>query len=136
MSLVLTEEFKEKTFEEILSSLRIIDTIKSSLSSLTISLLAAGFASVEGQDCRVSDILLNDQMYDYLKVLCKDYIDLEYDTEVIKKGQTAYMWGATILVSKIMPDNTALLLSEPRYKIAAILKTNGIENEEHTQTNK
>ena len=59
----LIEDLKDKTYEEFIESLTIKRTIKSPIPSLTLELLADGFAVIERQEYRVNEILMGVKAY-------------------------------------------------------------------------
>lgn len=118
----LFEELKNKDFEDFIKPLRIKKTIKSPINNLSPGMLADGFSVIEAQDLLVKEVLMNAYTYADLRKYGKNILDLETDVKRLKEGIMAYLWGATIIVLKKIPEHTAIVLSEPAEKLAVILK--------------
>jgi hypothetical protein len=121
---MLTNE--EKTYEELIQILTIKSTLITPKFGLSIlSILADGFHVVEKFDLLVNEVIMNAGTYNDIRKIGKDCIDFEFSAEKLKKGIIAHIWGATILVTKSLPDKTILILPEssPETKtFAAILR--------------
>lgn len=118
----LIEDLKEKTYEDFLKSLTIKKTIKSPMPLMTLSFFADGFAEIKRQENRVNEVLINPITYTSIRKMKHNFIDFKTQRESLLKEIGAYLWGACINISKKIPDNTILLLTEPKYKTTTILK--------------
>lgn len=124
----ITERLQKGTYEDFIGSLTIKKTIKSPISTLTRSLLSDGFAIIESDEILVNEILMNPRTYSDIRKFKRNTIDYETATELLKQGIMGYIWGATIRVSRKVPDHTILILSIPDYNRATIIKMQKKDN--------
>jgi len=122
MSLILEENLKEKTYKEFYESLTIQKVIKRAL-PLSISILSDGFAEIESKNLRVNEILLSAKSFAELRAQERSLIDPECKTKNLEKGIMGYLWGASIVVARTIPDNITFILSELEPKKTVILNT-------------
>lgn len=121
-----TDELDNISYEDFIKTLNVLTIIKSPIITMeTPSFIADGFSKLEEKEERITEILLNARTYSHFRKLSSDMIDVETSAENIRKGIMAYMWGAVIIVRKVIPENTAILLSESRK--AVILQFEKIE---------
>lgn len=118
----LVEDLKKKTYKEFLKSLIIKKIINSAIPSVTPNLFADGFAEIECREYRVNEVLMNTKTYAEIRKMKYNFVDHETERKNLLKGMMAYLWGACIIVSQRIPDDTILILSEPEYNMATILK--------------
>ncbi len=118
----LSKELKDIEYEEFIKSLNIRKIIKSPIPNFIPDILADGFAEIEKHENRVNEVLMNSRSYVDIRKFCKDSIDMETRKESIRNGIMGYMWGATVIISRKIPDNTVLVLSEPEHRQIAIMQ--------------
>jgi len=118
----LSENLKEKTYKEFLDSLIIKKTIKSPLNSFKPEMLADGFAELEKDELRINEIVMDVRSYADFRKFGLNILTPETEIELLKQGIMAHIWGAFIVVKKLIPEHTALILSEPKKRTATILK--------------
>lgn len=82
---------------------------------LTPSALADAFADVEKWDLRVSRIFMNAKDYTDIRKFGRDILDIESQAVLLKTGLMAYLWGAQIIVSRIVPVGTVYVCAEPEF---------------------
>jgi len=126
---MFAEELDQKTYDEFIKTLNILNTLKSPLIiDQTTPFLADGFSRIEEKDELVIEVLSNARTYVHFRKFSADMIDIEYKKENIKRGIMGYIWGANIIVRKAIPDNTVILLSESRN--ATILQFENVKNKD------
>ena len=113
-----------KTYEELIQTLTIRATLTTPKFGMSIqAALADGFHEIEKESLRINEIIMNARTYMDIRKLGHDWIDFETSAEKLNRGILAFIWGAAILVTKAVPDNTILLLPEPDTKnIVVILR--------------
>lgn len=83
--------------------------------NLTSTALADGFATIERNDLRVAYIFVNPQDFSDIRKWDRDTLDPESQGELLKTGVRSSLWGAKIVVSRIVPIGTVYLTCEPEF---------------------
>ena len=83
--------------------------------NLTSSALADGFAAIERNDLRVAYIFCNAQDFSDIRKWDRDTLDPESQGELLKTGVRSSVWGAKIVVSRVVPRGTIYLTCEPEF---------------------
>jgi hypothetical protein len=122
------------TYDEFIKSLTITEELQLACSCFSISLLAEGFAKIEKNDLRVAEVYLNAMNYSDVRKWGRDTLDIETLASELRKGIMAHCWGAHLIVSKKMPPNTVLILSEEQARVGCILHL--IKEEEGAKINR
>jgi hypothetical protein len=83
--------------------------------NLTANALADAFANVERTDMRVANVFLNAKDYADLRKWDRDTLDIETQAVLLKTGLMATVWGAKLIVSRIVPEGTVYVCGEPEF---------------------
>jgi len=82
---------------------------------ITPAVLADAFADIEKWDLRVSRIFMNARDYTDIRKFGRDILDIESQAVLLKTGLMAYLWGAQIIVSRIVPVGAVFVCAEPEF---------------------
>ena len=83
--------------------------------NLTANVLADAFAAVERTDLRVANLFMNARDFADLRKLDRDTLDVETQAVLFKTGLVASIWGARIIVSRLVPEGTVYVCAEPEF---------------------
>ena len=83
--------------------------------NLTANALADAFANVERTDIRVATVFLNAKDYADLRKWDRDTLDIETQAVLLKTGLMATLWGAKLIVSRIVPEGTVYVCGEAEF---------------------
>jgi len=83
--------------------------------NLTANVLADAFANVESTDLRVANVFMNAKDFADLRKLDRDTLDTETQAVLWKTGLVATIWGARIIVSRIVQPGTVYVCAEPEF---------------------
>lgn len=83
--------------------------------NLTANALADAFANVERTDIRVATVFLNAKDYADLRKWDRDTLDIETQSILLKTGLMATLWGAKLIVSRIVPEGTVYVCGESEF---------------------
>jgi hypothetical protein len=83
--------------------------------NLTANALVDAFANVERSDMRVAHVFLNAKDYADLRKWDRDTLDIETQAKLLKTGLMATLWGAKLIVSRIVPEGTVYVCGEPEF---------------------
>lgn len=84
--------------------------------NLTANALADAFANIERTDIRVATVFLNAKDYADLRKWDRDTLDIETQAVLLKTGLMATLWGAKLIVSRIVPEGTVYVCGEADQK--------------------
>ena len=109
----LYEELNKKGYEGFIQTLKILQTFEALSPANILPLIANSFKKIEDKDFIVSNIFMSNTTYAILRKLDKGvyFLDEETNKDTVKKGITAYLWGANLHTTEI-PDNKILLISD------------------------
>jgi len=79
------------------------------------AVLADAFALIERHDLRVARIYMNARDYADLRKFGRDILDIETQATLLKTGLMATLWGAQIIVSRLVPVGTVYICAEPEH---------------------
>ena len=82
---------------------------------LTPSDLADAFARIERWDLRVARVFANALDYADIRKWGRDVLDIESQAALLKTGLMATVWGAQVIVSRIVPAGTIYVCAEPEF---------------------
>lgn len=82
---------------------------------ITPDVLADSFADIERHDLRVARIFMNAKDYTDVRKFGRDILDVESQAALLATGLMANLWGAKIIVSRIVPVGQVYVLAEPEY---------------------
>lgn len=77
------------------------------------AVLADAFAMIETHDLRVARVFCNAKDYADLRKLNRDILDPESQRDLLKTGLMGTIWGAQIIVSRLVPVGTVYCCAEP-----------------------
>lgn len=83
--------------------------------NLTANALADAFGEIERSDLRVANVFMNAKDYKDLRKWDRDTLDIETQAVLLKTGLMATIWGAKIIVSRIVPEGTVYCCAEPEF---------------------
>jgi hypothetical protein len=83
--------------------------------NLTSNALADAFANVDRTDIRVANVFLNAKDFSDLRKWDRDTLDMETQGVLLKTGLMATLWGAKLIVSRIVPEGTVYVCGEPEF---------------------
>lgn len=77
------------------------------------SVLADAFAEIERHDLRVARIYMNATDYADIRKFGRDILDIESQASLLKTGLQATLWGAQIIISRLVPAGFVYVCCEP-----------------------
>ena len=80
---------------------------------LSGAVLADAFAYIERHDLRVARVFMNARDYADLRKFGRDILDIETQRDLLKTGLMGTLWGAQIIVSRLVPPGTVYVCCEP-----------------------
>jgi len=80
---------------------------------ITGAVLADAFSLVERHDLRVARIFMNARDYADLRKFGRDILDIESQAALLKTGLMGTLWGAQVIVSRLVPVGTVYVCCEP-----------------------
>jgi len=83
--------------------------------NLTANALADAYANVERTDVRVANVFLNAKDYADLRKWDRDTLDIETQATLLKTGLMATLWGAKLIVSRVVSEGTVYVCGEPEF---------------------
>ena len=94
-------------------SLGVINADIPVVAPLSGDVLADAFSLVERHDLRVARVFMNARDYADLRKFGRDILDIETQRDLLKTGLMATLWGAQIIVSRLVPVGTVYVCCEP-----------------------
>lgn len=82
---------------------------------ISASVLADAFAEIEQHDLRVARIFINARDYSDIRKWGRDILDIESQATLLKTGLQATIWGAQVIVSRLVPVGTVYVCAEPEF---------------------
>jgi HK97 family phage major capsid protein len=80
---------------------------------LTSQILADAFAEIEKHDLRVARIYMNASDYTDLRKFGTEILDIQSQADLLKTGLFANLWGAQVIVSRLVPRGFVYLCTDP-----------------------
>lgn len=77
------------------------------------AVLADAYALIERHDLRVARVYMNARDYADLRKFGRDILDVESQQTLLNTGLQANLWGAQIIVSRLVPVGTVYCTCEP-----------------------
>jgi hypothetical protein len=77
------------------------------------AVLADAFSLIERQDLRVARVFMNARDYADLRKFGRDILDIESQATLLKTGLMTTLWGASVIVSRLVPVGTVYVCCEP-----------------------
>ena len=75
--------------------------------------LADAYSLIERHDLRVARVFMNARDYADLRKFGRDILDIETQRDLLKTGLMGTLWGAQIIVSRLVPVGTVYVCCEP-----------------------
>lgn len=85
------------------------------IGNLTANALADAFSAIERNDIRVAYVFMNAKDFSDFRKWDRDTLDMETQASLLKTGLVANIWGAQIVVSRIVPEGTVYVCGEPEF---------------------
>lgn len=83
--------------------------------NLTSNALADAFANIDRSDLRTSTVFLNAKDYSDLRKWDRDTLDPETQQVLLKTGLMGTVWGAKLIVSRIVAEGIVYVCAEPEF---------------------
>lgn len=83
--------------------------------TLTASTLIDAFGNIQQNDLRVANIFMNAKDFSDLRKWDRDTLDPITQGELLKTGYMANIYGAKIIVSRIVPKGTIYVCAQPQF---------------------
>ncbi len=80
---------------------------------ITGAVLADAYSLIERHDLRVARVFMNARDYADLRKFGRDILDIESQAALLKTGLMGTLWGAQIIVSRLVPVGTVYVTCEP-----------------------
>lgn len=77
--------------------------------------LADAFSEIEQHDLRVARIYMNAKDYADIRKFGREILDIESQATLLKTGLQATLWGAQIIISRLVPAGFVYVCCEPEY---------------------
>jgi hypothetical protein len=77
------------------------------------AVLADAFSLIERHDLRVARVFMNARDYADLRKFGRDILDIETQRDLLKTGLMGTLWGAQVIVSRLVPVGTVYVCCEP-----------------------
>lgn len=82
---------------------------------ISAGVLADAFGLIERHDLRVARVYLNARDYSDLRKFGRDVLDIETQATLLKTGLMATLWGAQVVISRLVPVGTVYVCCEPEH---------------------
>jgi hypothetical protein len=82
---------------------------------VTHQILADAFGEIEKFDLRVARIFMNAKDYADLRKFGQEVLDIQSQAELLAAGLFANLWGANIIVTRLVPQGFVYVCAEPEY---------------------
>ena len=82
---------------------------------ITPSVMADAFGLIEQHDLRVARIFINAKDYTDIRKWGRDVLDIETQASLLRTGLQATLWGAQIIVTRLVTPGTVYVCCEPEY---------------------
>jgi hypothetical protein len=83
------------------------------IAPLTSAILADAFAEIEKHDLRVARIFMNAKDYADIRKFGTEILDIQSQADLLKTGLQATLWGAQIIISRLVPVGTVYVCTDP-----------------------
>lgn len=77
------------------------------------AVLADAYALIERHDLRVARVFMNARDYADLRKFGRDILDIESQAALLKTGLMGTLWGAQVIVSRLVPNGVTYVTCEP-----------------------
>jgi len=91
------------------------NAITNAAGSLDRDALADAFAEVEKHDLRVARMFMNARDYSDIRKFGRDQLDPVTQKSLLNTGLMAQIWGADIIVSRVVPIGTIFVCTEEKF---------------------
>ena len=83
------------------------------IAPITSAILADAFAEIEKHDLRVARIYMNAKDYADIRKFGQEILDIQSQADLLKTGLQATLWGAQIIISRLVPVGTVYVCTDP-----------------------
>jgi len=83
--------------------------------NLTPNAFADAYGAIERTDVRVANVFMNARDFTDLRKWDRDTLDPNTQEVLLKTGLMGTVWGAKIIVSRIVPEGTVYICGEPEF---------------------
>ena len=90
-----------------------VEQEQSVVAPISGSVLADAFALIERHDLRVARVFMNARDYADLRKFGRDILDIESQAALLKTGLMGTLWGAQVIVSRLVPNGVTYVCCEP-----------------------
>lgn len=77
------------------------------------AVLADAWSLIERHDLRVARVYMNARDYADIRKFGRDILDIESQAVLLKTGLQATLWGAQVIISRLVPAGTVYVCCEP-----------------------
>lgn len=91
------------------------NAVTAAAGSLDRDSLADAFAEVEKHDLRVARLFMNARDYSDIRKFGRDQLDPVTQKSLLNTGLMAQIWGADIIVSRVVPIGTVFVCTEEKF---------------------
>jgi hypothetical protein len=82
---------------------------------VTHQILADAFGEIEKHDLRVARIFMNARDYADLRKFGQEVLDIQSQADLLKAGLFANLWGANIIVTRLVPQGFVYVCTDPEF---------------------
>lgn len=90
-----------------------VEQEQSVVAPISGSVLADAYALIERHDLRVARVFMNARDYADLRKFGRDILDIESQAALLKTGLMGTLWGAQVIVSRLVPNGVTYVCCEP-----------------------
>ena len=83
------------------------------IAPITSAILADAYAEIEQHDLRVARIFMNAKDYADIRKFGTEILDIQSQADLLATGLQATLWGAQIIISRLVPVGTVYVCTEP-----------------------
>jgi hypothetical protein len=83
------------------------------IAPVSSSVLADAFAEIEKHDLRVARVFMNARDYADIRKFGREILDIETQRTLLNTGLMASLWGAQIIVSRLVPQGFVYCCTDP-----------------------
>lgn len=85
------------------------------IAPISSAVLADAFAEIEKHDLRVARIFMNAKDYADIRKFGREILDIESQATLLETGLQATLWGAQVILSRLVPAGFVYVTCEPEH---------------------
>jgi hypothetical protein len=85
------------------------------IAPVSSAVFADAFAEIERHDLRVARIFMNARDYADLRKFGREILDIESQATLLRTGLQSTLWGAQVIVSRLVPTGFVYVATEPEF---------------------